>query len=178
MLTRVEAALLRVSAAVAVLGGIVLAGLAVTTVHGIVGRALPDLPLLRAWRPMGGHFELVEMGSAVAIFAFLPYTQMKRGHVRVESFTARLGPRPKAILSILADGLLSAILLLVTWRMAIGTTDLYTAPYTRTTMLLGLPLWWGRGLGSLFMFLFTLTALVSVWRSAVEFARGGGGEGP
>lgn len=161
----------------AVLGGLLLIAVAASTVYSILARAVPDLPLLGNWRPIRGNFELVEMATAVAIFAFLPYTQMRRGHVRVDFFTNQVGPRTKAALAVVADALLSAIALLFAWRMSIATVELYTAPYTQTTMLLGLPLWWGYLPSSVFMILFSLTALASLWRSLAEvLGEGGRGE--
>ena len=37
-----------------------------------------------------GDFEMVQMAVALAIFSFLPYTQLRRGNMLVDTFTSRL----------------------------------------------------------------------------------------
>ncbi|MGD1923755.1 MAG: TRAP transporter small permease, partial [Paracoccaceae bacterium] len=74
-------------AILATTGGALLAGLAVMTVISVTGRSLTSVGL----RPITGDFELVEVGCAVAIFSFLPWCQLKRGHVTVDLFVG-FGP--------------------------------------------------------------------------------------
>jgi len=159
---------------VALLGGLVLVGMAFVTVYSVIGRALernlPDLALLAWWSPIRGDFELIELGTAVAITAFLPYTQMVRGNVLVDFFTAKAGPRAKAALATFANLVYAAVALLFTWRMAVGTHELYTATYTQTSMLLRVPLWWGHLVTTLFFALLSVVCLFTVLRSAAEAA--------
>ena len=58
------------------------------TVVSIVGRA----SLTWAWvlGPVPGDFELVEVGTGFAVFAFLPWCQLKRGHATVDLFTSEV----------------------------------------------------------------------------------------
>lgn len=165
---RSEAILLRAAQGLAIAGGLLLVALALTTVYSIVGRALASLPGLAWWRPVRGDFELVEMGTAVALFAFLPYAQITRANVLVDVFTARLPARAQAALAVPAHLLLFGLASLVTWRMAIGTTALMSAPFPQTTMLRGLPLWWGYLPSTLCMAILTLVAAFTVWRSVEE----------
>ena len=87
-------ALHRLAAALAVAGGLVLVALIVMTCLSIAGRAMFSAPL-------PGDFELVEIGCAVAVFAFLPYCQITGGNVVVDFFTARARPRTKAALDLM-----------------------------------------------------------------------------
>ena len=175
---RVEAYLTAVASALAVIGGIVLILMALVTVYSIIGRALPPgLPLLGWWESVRGNFELVELGTAIALFAFLPYTHLKRGNVLVDFFTMRASPRVKAAFAVLANLLFSAIAVLITWRMIVGTEEILTASYTQTTMLLRIPIWYGYLPSTVFMVLLSLVALYSVWRSAEEALGGGEPEG-
>ncbi|MGH6902063.1 MAG: TRAP transporter small permease subunit, partial [Geminicoccaceae bacterium] len=74
--------------AVALIGGAILFALTLLTVVSVAGRAVFSAPI-------PGDFELVEVGMAVAIFAFLPYCQIVRGNVIVDLFTAKASPRTR-----------------------------------------------------------------------------------
>ena len=65
----------------ALAGGAVLLGIVGLTVVSIVLRELSG-------RPIPGDYELVEVGCAVAVFAFLPYCQLTGGNVFVGFATA------------------------------------------------------------------------------------------
>ena len=82
IMARVGWLLDRGAAGLAFCGGVVLVAIALTTVISIVGRALIPIGL----SPIRGDFELVEMGVAVAVFGFLPWCQLNRGHITVDVF--------------------------------------------------------------------------------------------
>ena len=53
--------------------------------------------VLRRWlfsTPIPGDFELAQIGTAVAVFAFLPYCQVVRGNIVVDTFTAQSAGTP------------------------------------------------------------------------------------
>ncbi len=115
-------------------GGAVLLAVMAVTVASVIGRSLFG-------RPIPGDFELVEIGCAVAVFAFLPYCQITRGNVVVDLFTRGFGRRPRAWLDRLHALVLAAIGALFAWRLALGGVELRSAG--ETSMILGVPLWWG-----------------------------------
>lgn len=119
---------------VALLGGLVLFALVGLTVASILGRTLFNAPV-------PGDFELVEIGCAVAVFAFLPYCQYTSGNVVVDFFTARAAPRTRALLELLGNLAYTGIAALLTWRLALGGLELQG--YRETTMVLQVPVWWG-----------------------------------
>lgn len=170
-LQRSEAMLLTLAQGLAIAGGLVLLVLAGVTVYSIVGRALPEVPWLVWWGPVRGDFELVETGTALAIFAFLPYAQLTRSHVLVDLVTAAAPDRVKAILAVPAHLLLAGLAALITWRMLLATEALLTATYTQTTMLLRMPLWWGYLPSMLCMGFLAVTAAFSAWRALAEARR-------
>lgn len=131
----------------AVIGGLVLVALTLLTVASVVGRSVFG-------RPLPGDFELVEVGSAIAIFAFLPYCQLRRGHVVVDFFTARASPRLNAGLAAVGDGLFMLIAALLTWRLTLGGLELQA--YNEQSMVLRLPLWWS------FLFIVPACGLLTV----------------
>ena len=151
------------SAGLAVLGGAVLVALIVMTCVSILGRALFSAPI-------PGDFELVEIGCAIAVFAFLPYCQMTRGNVVVDFFTAGVSTRRRASLDLAANTLFTLIAGLLTWRAVLGGLDLHR--YQETTMVLAVPLWWGFVPAVLCLAVLTLVSAYTVLRSRREAATG------
>lgn len=156
-------ALQRLCAGLAVAGGLVLvASIAVTTLS-VAGRALLGAPI-------PGDFELVEIGCAVAVFAFLPYCQITRGNVAVDFFTARLALARRALLDLAGNLIFTAIAGLLTWRAFVGAGEM--RQYGETTMVLAVPLWWGFVAAVLCLAVLTLVSAYTAWRSLREVATG------
>ncbi|MGE0748071.1 MAG: TRAP transporter small permease [Rhodospirillales bacterium] len=103
--------------ALAVVGGVLCAAMAVLVTVSVTGRYLFAAPV-------PGDFDLVGIISGCAAFAFLPYCQMVRGNVVVDFFTTGVPARGRAAL----DGAGSLIYLVVaglfTWRMYYGAWEL------------------------------------------------------
>ena len=164
--------LYRICEAVAVFGGAVLVALTVITVWSIIGRQiagtdwLNDLPVFSLAGPVTGDFELVELGCAVAVFAFLPYCQIVGGNVLVDFFTAKAGPRLKSFLAAIADAVFTLIAATLTWRLVLGAEDLQR--YGETTMVLRVPVWWGYVPAVAAMVLLTLVCAYTTWRRTLE----------
>lgn len=124
------AALCRVFAA---LGGVVLLAMMLMTVASVLRRTLLGAPI-------PGDFELVELGSAVAIFCFLPWCQVSGGNVLVDFFTAKSDPRRNHWLEAAGDLLYLLIAALLAWRLFHGGAEMRA--YGEQTMVLRIPLWW------------------------------------
>lgn len=142
----------------AIFGGLVLMSIAAITAISIVGRALIFMDL----GPIPGDFEIVEMGCAFAIFCFLPWCQLKSGHATVDIFTNPLGPRKNAFLTLLWDVIMTAAMVVLTWRLYAGMTDMQT--YGDTTLILQIPVWYGYTAGLAVMCILVLTCLYCIWR--------------
>jgi len=121
---------------VALLGGVVLIGIALVTLISVTGRALIDFGL----SPLRGQFELVQAGTAFVVTAFMPWAQLKRSHASVAVFTDFLGPRANAVIDFIGDALLFGVAVLLAWRQFYGVLD--KMAYGETTFLLRFPLWW------------------------------------
>jgi len=118
----------------AFLGGAVLVGITLMSVTSITGRALLG-------KPVPGDFELVQLGSAVAIAAFLPYCQLRRGNIIVDFFTTRASARAQAVLDALGALLFSAVMALLAWRTTLGFMTVKASH--EVTMIVGFPVWIG-----------------------------------
>lgn len=152
-------ALYRAALGVAALGGLSLLAITALTAVSIVGREVFSAPV-------PGDFELVEIGCAVAIFAFLPYCQLVRGNVIVDLFTERMSLRARALLDVLANLAFTLIAAVLTWRTALGALDIWT--YGEETMVLRVPLWWGVFAGLLGFGFLTVVCAYTAWRSLSE----------
>lgn len=137
MRSRLAAALEWLCLAFAMVGGVVLLALVVITVISISGRALVGIGA----RPIPGDFELVEAGTAFAIFCFLPWCQFHRGHVTVDILAPWLGPRRDALLEALHNLVMLAVAVLIAWRLWYGMLD--KIRYNETSFILQFPYWWG-----------------------------------
>jgi len=90
-----------------------------------------------------GDFELVEAGIAFAIFAFLPICQLYGAHATVDVFTNQLPGRANRYLIAFWEVVLTAVILLISWRLYEGF--LSKLGNGQTTFLLQFPIWWAYG---------------------------------
>ena len=116
----------------ATIGGIVLVAIASVTVVSVVGRAFFSHPIL-------GDVELVQLGCAVVVASFLPYTQFRRGNIIVDFFTTGASEQTQNLLDGVGTLLYTLVMGLVTWRVAVGGIDIHNNQ--ETSMLMALPLW-------------------------------------
>ncbi len=103
----------------AILGGLFLVAITVMTVVSIVGRAFISVGL----GPVPGDFELVEAGIGFAVFAFLPWCQLNRGHADVDLFTSYLSPAVNRVLNLLLEIVLGLVTILIAWRLWVGMLE-------------------------------------------------------
>ncbi|MFP1633058.1 TRAP transporter small permease [Zhengella sp. ZM62] len=120
----------------ALLGGLVLVALTIITCISIAGRALISFGL----GPVPGDFELVEAGVAFAIFAFLPWCQLNRGHATVDLFTSFLSERTNRWIDLVSEIVMGVIIVILTWKLKDGMFD--KMRYHETTFILQFPVWW------------------------------------
>lgn len=114
------------------IGGVTLLAMMLMTVASVTLRGVTG-------KPISGDFELVEMGSAIAIFCFLPWCQATGGNVLVDFFTQKTGPRVNHLLEAAGDLLYLLIAALLTWRLWHGAVEM--RHYGEQTMVLRLPIW-------------------------------------
>ena len=141
----------------ALLGGIVLTALILMVCLSIIGRSLNSvlngdlvqsiMPgvatalLAIGVGPVNGDFELVEIGMAFAIFAFLPLCHIKGAHASVDIFTAKLPVRANRFLRMIIEFVFAAILIIIAYQLCLGMLSKQASG--QTTFLLQAPVWWG-----------------------------------
>lgn len=147
-------ALFRLSAALALVGGAIILFIMGMTVISVAGRYLFDSPVT-------GDFELTELGCGVAVFLFFPYTQINGNNIVAEFFTAGLRERHRRFLETIHMLIFTMVAAFLGWRLFEGFLDKMAS--AESTMLLGLPVWWGYivAVGAC-----AVLAAVSLWGSA------------
>lgn len=141
MIESLDRAMRKLAAAMAVLGGLALIAVILSTVISVTGRGLIPFGL----KPIHGDFELVELGTGFAVFAFLGWCQINRQHASVEILTMRMGPRANRIIDLVADLLMLGVALLITIKHGEGMLDKMS--YGETTFILQYPIWWAYAAG-------------------------------
>lgn len=162
MYRTLEGLLTGLSRLLALFGGLLLLAITAIVVLSVTGRNLTDIGLA----PIPGDFELVEAATALAVFCFMPWCQMQRGHVAVDVFAEMLGPRVDALLSILFNVLMTGVAAFILWRLWAGTQDKML--YNETTFILQYPVWWGYAVCVPVAAVFVLVAAWTVVRSIVD----------
>ncbi|MEY4420932.1 MAG: hypothetical protein RLZZ498_1528 [Pseudomonadota bacterium] len=128
----VERLLQRLCDISATIGGIVLVAIASVTVVSVIGRAFFSHPIL-------GDVELVQLGCAVVVASFLPYTQFRHANIIVDFFTTNASEKTQSRLDAFGTFLYTLVMALVCWRVAVGGIDIKANQ--ETSMLMALPLW-------------------------------------
>lgn len=118
-------------------GGVVLLLLSAMIFLSIAGRTLSGLGL----GPIQGDFELVEIGTALAVFCFLPWAHITRSHAVVDLFWNMYPNWLQNILDILSDVLMLILWFLLIWRMSIGMQSY--RENAEVSFILQWPVWWG-----------------------------------
>ncbi len=116
----------------AAIGVLILVGMALTTVLSVFGRSLFSHPIL-------GDVELVQLGNAVVVASFLPYTQFHRANIIVDFFTTGAREATQRRMDAFGTLLYTTVMVLVAWRVGAGGVAIHEAQ--ETSMLMNLPLW-------------------------------------
>jgi TRAP-type C4-dicarboxylate transport system permease small subunit len=140
-------------------GGAVMVAMLCMSVASITGRAVYG-------KPVEGDFELVQLGCAVGIAAFLPWCQWRRGNIIVDFFTARLPPRAQGVLDGIGALLLALVMALVAWRATEGALSVYASG--ERAMISRYPQWIGYAAIVPSLALTALVGFYTAWQSFLD----------
>src|SRR5262245_9350764 len=138
----------------ALLGGAVAIAVAIIVVASVLSRWLFS-------DPIPGDFELVQIGTAVAVFAFLPYCQILRGNIVVDTFTAHLPARFRGRMDAIWDFVYAAAMAFVAACLTRGTLDTFTSQ--EVSMVLRIPVWPGVAFGALSCAFLAIVSLATAY---------------
>jgi len=153
----------RVAYALAIAGGALMVATALFSTASVLRRWLLS-------DPIPGDFELVQIGSGLAVFGCLAYGTLRRSNILVDTFTAWLPTRVTGAIDAFWHLAWAATALFLAERMLLGALE--TRASNTLTMVLALPTWWAVGLGALAFAATAATALAV----AASLARGDGGD--
>jgi TRAP-type C4-dicarboxylate transport system permease small subunit len=114
-------------------------------------------------RPILGDSEIVELLVGAAIFACLPYCQLRGANVIVDFFTQPLPMRARHWLDALMGVVFIFVAIVLAWRLAEGGLTAFERG--RRSMFLQLPDWWGYVVGVIAMALWVAVCVLTTWRS-------------
>ena len=129
---RCDAIVSRCVELLALLGGVVIAAIALTTTWSIIGRNFLNKPLL-------GDVEIASVGMALAVACFMPICQWRGANIIVEFFTLKASKAAQRRLDAIGALAMCLMMTLFAWRTFSGAAA--AARAQTTTMLLELPEW-------------------------------------
>ena len=150
-----SSAIEQLTGAVAILGGLLALTVAILATTSVFLRWIFNAPI-------DGDFEYVKMATAVAIFAYLPYTQARRGNIVVDTFTGWLPPRVCTLIDAFWDLVFAALMAYLTYCLVHGT--LASIASGETTMQRQLVIWPSIALCTALAALVAVTALATALR--------------
>lgn len=145
----------RLTGHVAICGGLLALAVAGLVVVSVLGRWLFSMPV-------EGDFEFVKMATAIGVFAYLPYTQARRGNIMVDTFTGWMGQGARNRLDAVWDLAYAAFMALCAWGLFLGARDALRTG--ETTMQLQLAVWPAIALCALLCGLLVITTLGTIAR--------------
>lgn len=160
---KVGRVLYRLSAGLAMFGGIVIGAMSVVILANILGRAFLNASIT-------GNIELVELGTCTAVFAFLPYCQLMRDNVIVDFIMSKTPNRAKTVCDAIGSLMYLAVGTILTWRLVLGGVDMYK--YNETTSTLAFPRWMSFPYATVCMALLIAVIVYTLWRSIAETRAG------
>jgi TRAP-type C4-dicarboxylate transport system permease small subunit len=125
--------LVAVTRPLAIAGGLLMLAIAIVVVVSVLMRWLIGTSIQ-------GDIELVQISTALAVFAFLPLCQAARCNIVVDTFTNRLPLKARNTLDALWDLLYAVMAAIIAWRLAVGAWD--TIRSKTVSMMLALPIGW------------------------------------
>ncbi|MGB7318648.1 MAG: TRAP transporter small permease [Planktotalea sp.] len=163
ILSRIAEGLAR---ALALVGGAVLVGIIALTCVSIIGRVF--VPLDIGIGPIRGIYDITEIAMATAVFAFLPWAQIREAHARVDLFEPRFPLRLNRLLDLLFNIAMAFVAGFGTWRLYLGMMDKYS--YGETTLIAQIPVWQGYAASLVGACGFVIVSLFCALRAARRLA--------
>ncbi len=124
--------LIRLARMCALLAGLLMVAITVMTAASVIGRNL------FGWT-IEGDFELAAYLAGAAIALFLPWCQIRRGHIIVDFFTAKASSARQMALDRLGALTMAVVMGLLAWRSALGGLSAWSSG--AGSMMRGLPEW-------------------------------------
>lgn len=150
----------------AIAGGIALLAMIAIVVISVIGRTL----IWAGLKPILGDYELIGLGMGFAVFAFMPWAHLERGHALVSLVTDNFSDAVNAWILVVTDLMMLVAAAFIAWRLYFGMMDKFS--YRETTILLGVPMGWAYAVALIGAVAFVLVALFVSGRSVTDALAG------
>jgi TRAP-type C4-dicarboxylate transport system permease small subunit len=150
----------------ALAGGLMLVALVALNCVSIVGRSL--VPLEIGIGPIRGIYDITEIIMAAAIFAFLPWCHLMKGHATVDLFDPSMPTWLNRTLDLVFNAGMLLVAVVGTWRLYLGMLD--KLRFGETTLIAQIPVWYGYAAGLAGAAGFVVVAAFCVWRALRSLA--------
>ena len=150
----------------AFVGGAVLLLITVITCISIIGRAF--VPLDIGIGPIRGIYDITEIGMAAAVFAFLPWAQMRETHARVDLLQPMMSAKLNLTLDLIFNIGMAFVAAVGTWRLYLGMMDKLS--YGETTLIAQIPVWQGFAASMVGATGFVIVSAFCIWRAGRRLA--------
>lgn len=119
--------------------------------------------------PIKGTYELVGFFAALVAAFALGYTQLQKGHTRVDILTSRLPLRAQVIIDIIVHFFSMVLFVLLTWRVAVFARSYWSAGEVSETLnIIFYPFTYGVALSCAFIALVLLLDFLKSLAQAVK----------
>jgi TRAP-type C4-dicarboxylate transport system permease small subunit len=133
ILPRIDAGLALASRIMVYIASVGLFGMMVVVVIDVVGRYVFKHPLL-------GAYELVGYLMAIAGPWAIAYSQIQRGHIRVDFILKRFSRRGQAVITSISYSIGLAVFSVLSWRMVVLSQYYSSLKHGNTTDTMGIPI--------------------------------------
>ena len=116
----------------AIVAGLLLISITLMTCASLIGRNTTGDSIV-------GAFELTGVAAGAAIALFMPICQLRRGHIIVDFFTAKLSDKTNDKLDRFGTLLTVMLFALLAWRTPLGGLNVFSA--NSETQIMGFPEW-------------------------------------
>jgi TRAP-type C4-dicarboxylate transport system permease small subunit len=156
--------LYKITHALTLFGGFVLCAMGALTTISVAGRYFFDSPIT-------GDFEIIALGTGVAVFAFLPHCQLMRENVIVDFFLSGTSRPFQSFFDMLGNLTYALIITIMVWRLPIGGMEIYDTG--QSTLILAIPQWWTFPLAIFCLVILLVVCVYTTIRSYRETRPGG-----
>lgn len=166
MLSCIESFFNRIANILVFFSGFLLSIAVMLTCLSIFGRGFTSWGL----SAIPGDYELVEMLCGLSVFAFMPYCQLHKGHISVDIVMQRFGDNAMRLSQLLGNFVMSCLVFILFYCQLQGTLSKFE--YNETSFILEIPIWYPYSIALVFLFIFFLTAIFTVFRNVIELIYG------
>lgn len=120
-------------------------------------------------KPLPGIFELNEVLLVICVYMGITWTQMERGHIRVEVIISRVSRNTRHILNILSWAVALIFVAILCYQTFQGFQDSFRIREFRWGSV-QMPIWWAKGLVPLGCLMLMAQLVLDIWKEIMALS--------